>query len=149
VKINTFGSLLSFAMNLEKQAEESYLSLTTVTKNTPICDLFSGYARRYTQRQRILEEIRQRNINVVLLEPITNLDSEQYVITINIGREMDINIVFDTALNIESKLKRFYCDALQVAGIPLGEVARTLRKLSIENDEHRDILLLQRKNATP
>ena len=139
--LNTFGSLLSFAIFLEKQAEESYLSLAMEIKNTPMIDQFSGYARRYAQRRKMLEETRQRNINEVLLEPIPNLDSGNYVFMVDINKEMDIRAVFDAALNIETKVGRFYSDALQVAGMPLGEVARAFTKLSGENEERRKTLL--------
>jgi len=146
VEISTFATLLRFAMDLERQAEEFYRSLAAKIRDPWASELFSGYAREYARRLKLLEGIRQRDISEVLLEPISGMDSRQYVVATNVNDRMDIETASNAALDIETKFEAFYKDSLRVAGAVLGEAGRVFRKLSEENRERRKVLSSLKKN---
>ena len=148
MELGTFGALLRFAMDLERQAGEFYRSLASKIQHSSATELFSGYAREHARRLKLLEGLRQQSINEVLLEPISDMDSRMYLFTVNVRDEMDVEAALDAALDIETKVGAFYRDSLQVAGMVLGEVGRVFRKLSEENKERRKILSSLRKVPT-
>lgn len=148
MELSTFGALLRFAMYLERQAGEFYRSLASNVRLSSATELFSGYARECARRLKLLEGIRQQNINEVLLEPISDMNSRLYFFTANVRDEMDVEAALDAASDIETKVGAFYKDSLQVAGIVLGEAGRVFRKLSEENKERGKMLSSLRKVPT-
>jgi len=148
VDLGTFGALLRFATELERQAEEFYKSLASKVRHSSATELFSGCAREYARRLRLLEGIRQQSINEVLLEPISNLDSRLYFFAAKVSDEVDVEAAFDAALKLETNVEAFYRDSLREAGMVLGEVGRVFRKLSEENRERRKTLLSLREVPT-
>jgi len=140
VELNTFGALIRFAMDLERRAGEFYRNLASGVQHASAANLFSEHVREYARRLRLLEDIRQRNINEVLLEPISGMDSESYVFATNFDGRLDIAVALDAALDVETKIREFYNNSLQAAGLVLGEVGRVFRRFSDENREREKAL---------
>lgn len=148
-ELSTFGALLRFAMYLERQAGEFYGSLASKVYHFSTTELFSRYAKEYARRLKLLEDIRQRNINEVLLEPISNMDSKPYSFTSNVDDRMTVEAAFGAALEVETKVGAFYSDSLKAAGLVLGEASRVFRRLSEENSERsRALSSLQGASTT-
>ncbi len=148
VELGTFGALLRFAIELERQTGEHYKSLASKVHDPSATELFSRYAREYARRLKLLEGLRQQSINEVLLEPISNLDSRLYLFTPDVSDEMGINAVLDAALGVENKVEGFYRDSLREAGPVLGEANRVFRRFLDENREREKVLLALRGTLT-
>ena len=136
MELTTFGSLLRYAISLERRAGETYGELAA-RASPPMAEEYLRYVREYSRRLRLLEET-QRNINEVLLEPISRLDSDRYAF--NVGCVADARAMLDAALDVEAKVEAFYRDSLQAAGTVLGDAGRVFRRLCEENGERRRVL---------
>jgi rubrerythrin len=142
VELRTFGGVLRFAMELEASAEELYKNLVSrIGDEDPVTtELFTKYSREHSRRHRLLEEIRQRNINEVLLEPISGIESGTYTVNTDTSGKTDSVKIINTAADAEEKTASFYADTYKVGRAALGEAAIAFKRFHHENRERERAL---------
>jgi rubrerythrin len=132
MELGTFGAILSFAMQLEKQAITFYEDIAQASHQ----EIFRELAHASHKRLRRLEQARREGVSEMILESITGLHGENYAIDFQVGKKLSDWL--GTALTLESVSNGFYRDAADK--IPIGEIARLFQRFAIENDRRRTML---------
>ena len=110
----TLGSLMSFAIVLEKTAIEFSESLDKL-----------GEAHR--KRWRFLEEARREKLNEVTLEPISGFEASKYLVKTD-------SITSTVRREFETTSAGFYRDAAGLVRSMAPEIARLFERLAKENE---------------
>ena len=76
MELGTFGAIISFALELESQAYEYYEDLN----NTVFFQSNSQLMKGSQKRSKRLRRIRQELVTEMILEPITGVESNDYLI---------------------------------------------------------------------
>ncbi len=129
MQLGTFGAILSFAIELEKQAREFYQQASAAY---PGQRLFAQLYRSARKRASRMERTRREGVAEMILESITGLDSDEYQV------ELAGNETFDDWLSqaeaLEVNAQRFYQDA--AVKLPIDEVSRIMTRMASENESH-------------
>jgi len=137
-ELTTFGALLRFAIDLENIAVEFYQASAKeafVETQPTWLDL----AQQHQQRMNRLERIRRENLNEMLLEPIADLNLENYAIEAGVPPDASLPDLLSRAVQLEGQAQKFYQDSASKAKSVLAEAARAFTKLAQQNGD------LQRK----
>ena len=122
-ELTNFGSLVRFAIALEDAAAAFCHGLVETTGGD-LAQLAAEHAGQHKERRRTLERIR-RNVNEMILEPITGLDGRRYAIEVRpVAGPADLA----AGVRLEETAARFYSESAEVATRLLGEASRTFRK---------------------
>ncbi|MGB9722657.1 MAG: ferritin-like domain-containing protein [Chloroflexia bacterium] len=131
-ELNTFGAVLKFAIEWERQAAAFY----EVGARNRLLATFLELAQGAYKRLRRLEQARQEGVAEMILEPISGLDGESY--RLELSPEADEEVLLQQARLLEETAARFYQDA--AARMPIREVSRLLESLAQENRKRRERL---------
>jgi hypothetical protein len=124
MELNTLGAVVRFAISLEMQADSRYVEWELARASDSVSE-----ARAAAQRNlRALERIRREQVNEMLLEALTGLDSDEY--------ELEAGAAI-SASSLESGLERFYRAAAARLSIP--EVARSFARLADQHARQREV----------
>ena len=114
--LNTFGAILTYAINLEERLRDYYQSIGN-----------SQRAQSGDKRRQTLERIRREYVVEITLEPIDGLDEKNYA--------FDLDNHSDGGLRtIESTVARFYADVS-----PKINVRQAQRALERCGKEHQEL----------
>jgi rubrerythrin len=128
MELGTFGAILNFAMELEKQAADFYEAGIPGER----ADVFRSLARSARKRLGRLEQARRELVAEMILESITGLASDVYDVTLGpAAGEADRR---RQACALEEAAASFYRDA--AAKMPIREVVRLFRRMAAENEQH-------------
>jgi rubrerythrin len=132
MELATFGAIMTFAMELEKQAADFYTKSGHVTLD----EIFNGLALDTNKRIKRVERTRREGVAEMILEPITGFNSNAYDVELTPGSvEKEL---LEQAIILEETTRRFYFDAAKK--IPVREVARTFERMAKENVRRLAIL---------
>jgi rubrerythrin len=131
VSLNTFGAILTFAIDLEGAMEKFYEGAVVVAGNTDTTELFENYARKSGKRKQRLTAVRQDNVTEMVLEPISGLNQADYEPVVN--ATTDRASALAEAIRLEERAERFYQDAGPKLNVT--EPRRAFQKLAQENTE--------------
>lgn len=133
MELATFGAIMTFALELEQQAQEFY----EVGAREGVAEIFSALAGGSRKRVGRVERTRREGVAEMILEPITGLNSEAY------QPELDAQVEpgerLEQAQRLEAVCARFYHDASEK--LPIREVARTFQGMARENQARRKELV--------
>jgi len=129
-ELTNFGSLIRFGLELEAASASFYDAAALILGPGPGTDLARELAGQHLGRQKLLERTRQRTLNEMVLEPITGLQGERYVVDPTAKTAHDVPL---KAAAIEETSSRFYRESALLAKSVLTEAARTFMKLADEN----------------
>lgn len=118
----TFGAILGFAIDLEAQAAQFYESAA------PMHEHFATLASAAQKNRQQLERIRRENVAEMILEPITDFDSDDYTPSFALSSGASPADVVAQATEVEAAFLRFYETAAEK--LPIKEVSRRLTKLA-------------------
>src|SRR4030065_2194289 len=76
----TFGSVIRFALELEKGASGVYEELAREPQAAPAAEMFKALAAAHKKRGELLEFTRQQKLNEMILEPTQDIRREDYLI---------------------------------------------------------------------
>lgn len=125
MELATFGAIMTFAMELEKQAADFYTKSGHVTLD----EIFNGLALDTNKRIKRVERTRREGVAEMILEPITGFNSNAYDVELTPGSvEKEL---LEQAIILEETTRRFYFDAAKK--IPVREVARTFERMAKES----------------
>lgn len=131
MQLGTFGAILKFASELEEAASNFYDG--AAKKASPdLQKTFCDFSNASKKNKQMLERTRRMEMQEMILEAITGIDSDNYKVDATISTEEKKNI--GKAIEIESKTKKFYEDSMEKLGF-LPNVKKTLAKLAAEKQE--------------
>jgi hypothetical protein len=133
-EITTFGSLIRFALELEKVATSLYEGSSKTYPNVAALPLLADLHRK---RSQLLEHTRQQKLNEMILEPIYDLNGNNYAVDVNGNSASALKELIKTAEIIEDKSARFYSDSARLAKSLLAESCRIFQKLAKENENNK------------
>jgi hypothetical protein len=133
-EITTFGSLIRFALELEKVATSLYEGSSKTYPNVAALPLLADLHRK---RSQLLEHTRQQKLNEMILEPIYDLNGNNYAVDVNANSASALKELIKTAEIIEDKSSRFYSDSARLAKSLLAESSRIFQKLAKENEVNK------------
>jgi rubrerythrin len=128
----TFGAIMSYALEIEERAFEFY----TAAARGQLEEVFSDLARASKKRAKRMERTRREGVAEMILEPITGLNGEDYLV--GLSSEADEPALLKQALALTESATRFYRDA--AAKLPIREVVRTFTRMADESEKHRSRL---------
>lgn len=133
----TFGAVMRFALELEKGAAGIYEELA---KAVPSAALFKELAEIHKKRGAMLENMRQQKLNEMILEPIQDMNRENYIIDTKVPKVSDAKQAAKVAMKAEEISSKFYADASKSAKSIMAEAFRVMDKLSKDNLAYKNKL---------
>lgn len=134
---NTFGSVIRFALELEKGSAGVYEELAMEPKAAGAAETFRALAAAHKKRGDLLEFTRQQKLNEMILEPIQDMDRKEYLIDTKPPKGLDVKAAAKFAGKIEETSAKFYLDAAKIAKMLMAEAARIMDKLGRENQANK------------
>lgn len=133
-ELNTFGSVLTFAVYLEDTARTFYESLSENDHHPFSREFLKELIEGNRKRGELLERMRRENVVEMVLERISGIDQREYVIDLSHAADkLDASAV-KFALELEERMRRFYADSANKTSF-LPEVSRTLDRLARNSAE--------------
>ena len=130
MQLGTFGAILKYATDIEEGAASYYDSLAALA-SAEVKALAGEMAAASRKNKQILERTRRMEMQEMILEAISGLDTASYDIAY--GAPSDLKTGIAHAVEIEGKAASFYCDSASKLGF-LGNVKRTLEKLGKDRE---------------
>jgi hypothetical protein len=129
VSLNTFGAVVTFAIDLEGAMQRFYEDASAIGGDT--AELFAQYARKSAKRRQRMVAVRQDNVTEMILEPIHGLNQVDYDPAFTAPKDRDQALA--EAIRLEGRAERFYRDAGPKLNVT--EPRRAFQKLAQENVE--------------
>lgn len=129
----TFGSVIRFALELEKGAVAVYDEFAKDSKLAAGAETFKALAALHKKRGDLLEYTRREKLNEMIQEPIQDLDARKYIPDLKVPKGADLKAAGKFAAAMEVKSAMFYGDMAQFAKNLLSEAARIMDKMAKEN----------------
>lgn len=129
----TFGAVIRFALELEKGAAGVYDELAAEPKAAAGAGTFKALSAAHKKRGELLEFTRQQKLNEMILEPISELKRENYLIDTKTPKGVDVKAAAHFASKIEETSAKFYSDSARIAKNLMAEAARVMDRLGKEN----------------
>jgi len=130
---NTFGSVIRFALELEKGASAVYEDLAKEPLAASAAETFKALSAAHKKRGELLEFTRQQKLNEMILEPIQDMRREDYIIDTKTPKGVDVKAGAKFAAKIEETSAKFYSDSAKIAKNLMAEAARIMDKLGKES----------------
>lgn len=132
MQLGTFGAILKFASELEETASNFYDG--AAKKASPeLQKTFCDFSNASKKNKQMLERTRRMEMQEMILEAITGIDSDNYKVDATISPDEEKKNI-GKAIEIESKTKKFYEDSMEKLGF-LPNVKKTLARLAAEKQE--------------
>lgn len=129
-----FGSILSFAEELEKLDLAFYGDAVLNEKCSMYSALFSDFATQAQSNIKNIQRIRRENITEMILENIEGFTRAPYCLECGQVAEMDAAEALDTARRLEERSVKYYTAAAERLKAQ-SEVARALRMIGQKHAE--------------
>ncbi|MHA1577793.1 MAG: hypothetical protein ACTSU3_10570 [Candidatus Thorarchaeota archaeon] len=139
LELGTFGAIMKFAMEIESITSEFYKSAAENITDAELKGLFEKFESRSTKRIKLLERVRRENVTEMILESITDLDSDAYILSTEISENVDNKSIVGICLEIEEKRFKFFEQSALKIGF-LIEAADAFERLADENQSNMETL---------
>jgi rubrerythrin len=133
----TFGSVIRFALELEKVAVAVYDDLAARPALAPAAEAFKALSQAHRKRSDVLEHTRREKLNEMILEPIQDLDGKKYVVEAKVPDGADLAGAKAFAAKMEDTSSRFYLDSSKIAKYLMAEAARILERMGKESQANK------------
>ena len=133
----TFGSVIRFALELERVAMAVYDDLAGRPDLAPAAESFKAMSAAHKKRSDVLEHTRREKLNEMILEPIQDLDGSKYKIETKVPDGVDLAGAKAFSAKMEDVSGSFYLDASKVAKFLLAEAARIFERLGKESQANK------------
>ena len=133
----TFGSVIRFALELERAAMAVYDDLAGRPDLALAAESFKVLSATHKKRSDVLEHTRREKLNEMILEPIQDLDGSKYLIETKVPDGVDMAGAKAFSAKMEDVSGSFYIDASKVAKFLLAEAARILEKMGKESQANK------------
>lgn len=132
-EITTFGTLVRFALELERVAAVIYEELASDPSCAAGAEKFKALAENHRSRVSLLEETRREKLNEAVLEPISDISKDQYAIATDVPKGAGLKASSDFAAKVEETSARFYGDTAKTAKNILHGAVRIFERMAKEN----------------
>ena len=134
-----FGSILSFAEELEKQDLSFYSDAGLNEKCNAYSAHFSQFAKQAQTNIKNIQRLRRENVTEMILENIEGFTRAPYCEECGQVAEMEIDEVLATARRLEDRSIRYYTAAAEKLKA-LSEVGRALKLLGKKHAERLPLI---------
>jgi rubrerythrin len=131
VELGTFGAILKYAIDAEDAATNFYAKLSEKADGESKA-LLSGMSGASKKGKQTLERVRRMEMQEMILEAITGLDTVNYECKYEAGGDLKEGL--KNAAAIENAAAKFYADAAAKLGF-LGNTKNVLIKRGKEREE--------------
>lgn len=121
MNLGTFGAIMTFAMELERQGVSLYGGEAEGIPEGTRAELLRGSRKRLKR----LERARREGVAEMILEPIQGLEDEDY-------RVEEAGSAAETAVRFEAGCARYYRDAAEK--LPILEISRLFQRMAEESE---------------
>ncbi|MGD8984393.1 MAG: hypothetical protein PVH99_19870 [Desulfobacteraceae bacterium] len=136
MELKNFGSIMSFAVELEAADKAFYEAAAA----SPACaahkDLMEAFAKDEKKNEKNMLRARREHVTEMVLEPITDFTSEPYESDRELTQDMGLERIMACALELEEKAQSFYNQAAEKTK-GLAEISRVLAKTGKKHAAHR------------
>ena len=129
----TFGTVIRFAIELERVAAVANEELASEPGIAAHATMFKAIAENHRKRMRLLEDARREKLNEMVLEPISDIKREDYLLDCDVPKGVDAKRAAVYSAKVEETSARFYTDSSKIARNLLHEAARIMERLAKEN----------------
>ena len=133
----TFGSVIRFALELERAAMAVYDDLAGRPDLAQAAESFKALSAAHKKRSDVLEHTRREKLNEMILEPIQDLDGSKYKIETKVPDGVDMAGAKAFSAKMEEVSGSFYLDASEIAKFLLAEAARILERMGKESQANK------------
>ncbi len=127
--LTSFGSILTFAEEIEIQDRAFYSEVAGNPENTEILPLMEQFIKEGKKNISIIQRTRRENVTEMILEPISDFVRAPFCIEKQNGQDMDKDTVLEFVKEIEQRSLDYYTQA-SVKMKALPEVSNALRLLA-------------------
>ena len=136
MELTNFGSIMGFAAELEAADKAFYEAAAA----SPACgaykELLEAFARDGKKNEKNMLRARREHVTEMVLEPITDFDSEPYETDRELTSDMELGQIMARALALEEKAQSFYNQAAEKTK-GLAEISRVLAKTGKKRAAHK------------
>jgi len=147
MELGTFGSVFTFAIQLEKISSKFYEEVVGVLESPEAKNLFTLLGTGGRKRKKKLEKTRQEFVRESILVHVTGLKRSDYEVKAGPSQGIGDQQLLETALELEENSYQFYRDASTKIGLP--DVGRVFNRLAKENSDRQLQLESLQKTADP
>ena len=130
-----FGSIMSFAEELEKQDEAFYAAAAANPAFAEHKDLFEQFLKDARKNLKNVQRVRRENVTEMILEKINDFTRAPYCEEVDPADAKNISEILESARCLENRALRYYTDAA-VKMKALAEVARALKTIGKKHTAH-------------
>lgn len=139
MQLNNFGSILTFAEELEKNDEAFFSAAVNNEDCAQHKDLFDQFVADLKKNQKNIQRTRRENVTEMILEGISDFSSDSYELQHGGPEGIKASEVMETARKLEERAVQYYEDsAAKIKALP--EVARELKMIAKKRKKHLDQL---------
>jgi len=131
----SFGSILSFAEELEKKDEAFYAAAAANPAFAEHRDLFDHFLKDTRNNIKNVQRARRENVTEMILEPIKDFTRTPFCEEFDPAKAKTITEILDTARCLEKRTERYYTEA-SVKIKALSEVSRALKMIGKKHTAH-------------
>lgn len=131
----SFGSILSFAEELEKQDEAFYAAVAANPAFAEHRELFDQFEKDTSNNVKNVQRTRRENVTEMILEPVKDFTRKPFCEEIDPAETRTITEVIDAARCLEKRAERYYTEA-SVKIKALSEVSRALKMIGKKHTAH-------------
>ena len=136
MELNTFGSVLRFALDLESRLATFHREVAQAIGDASASRVLAELAEAGQQNKRKLEQVRRQQVNEMLLEPIRGVDAAKYELDLASHAGEEAALV--AARRAEGMAEGFYHDMARLLSIP--EAARSFARMAETHARNRQKL---------
>lgn len=133
-EITSFGTLLRFAMALDRIAAERGAAAATAEACRGQRDALTAMARKHARRVEDLERLARERLNEVVLQPLSGMVRAEYLPP-DPGTGGGAADLLRELATLEERSARFYGDAAERAVNVLGGLDRTFKRFAKEDQK--------------
>lgn len=135
MELNNFGSILSFAAELEAGDGAFYQSVSQNPSCQSYKDLFEGLYKEHKQNEQKILRVRRENVTEMILESIKDFTRIPFVLECVGVERMDLKEVLEMARKLETRSEHFYREAAEKLKA-LPEVTAELKRIGKKHAVH-------------
>lgn len=129
-EITSFGTLLRFAMSLDRTAAERVAAAAAAPACGDHRDALTAMARKHARRVEDLERLARERLNEVVLQPLSGMVRQEYLPPEAASGDEPAASILAGLAALEEASARFFGDAAERAVDVLGGLDRTFKRFA-------------------
>ncbi len=139
-QINTFGSMMRYAITLEEFMIESYSKATLHPEFRDKKDIFQNLHKKHQKNKKRLENALRLKLNEITIEPVTSLKGDDYLLEIGDITAEELIDTIDTFKKLEETCSGFYKDSADYSLVIAREISRLFSRFAKDNSKNIGLL---------